>query len=98
MRSKTPTTNSAMIICINRSGIEAIPASNDLLASKPARPAAKEEDRNKISSDIEKEQALITEQLEEMGIETSPDEMTPDVYEAMMYDLVEIETEDENDE
>ena len=33
-----------------------------------------------------------------MGIETSPDEMTPDVYEAMMYDLVEIETEDENDE
>ena len=57
-----------------------------------------EEDRDKISSDIEKEQALITEQLEEMGIETSPDEMTPDVYEAMMYDLVEIETEDENDE
>ena len=51
----------------------------------------------KVSSDIQKEQALIKEQLEEMGIETDPDEITPDVYEAMMYDLIEIEEEDEDD-
>ena len=51
----------------------------------------------KVSSDIQKEQALIKEQLEEMGIETDPDEITPDVYEAMMNDLIEIEEEDEDD-
>ena len=32
-----------------------------------------------------------------MGIETDPDETTPDVYEAIMNDLVEIEEEDEDD-
>ena len=56
-----------------------------------------EEDRFKIDAEIEKEQELIREQLEEMGIETDPDETTPDVYEAIMNDLVEIEEEDEDD-
>ena len=32
-----------------------------------------------------------------MGIETDPDDTTPDVYEALMNDLVEIEEEDEDD-
>ena len=57
-----------------------------------------EEDRFKIDAEIEKEQELIREQLEEMGIETDPDDTTPDVYEALMNDLVEIEEEDEDDE
>lgn len=56
-----------------------------------------EEDRFKIDAEIEKEQELIKEQLEEMGIETDPDDTTPDVYEALMNDLVEIEEEDEDD-
>ena len=56
-----------------------------------------EEDRFKIDAEIEKEQELIKEQLEEMGIETDPEDTTPDVYEALMNDLVEIEEEDEDD-
>lgn len=56
-----------------------------------------EEDRFKVDAEIEREQELIKEQLEEMGIETDPDETTPDVYEAIMNDLVEIEEEDEDD-
>lgn len=32
-----------------------------------------------------------------MGIETDPEETTPDVYEAIMNDLVEIEEEDKDD-
>ena len=56
-----------------------------------------EEDRFKIDAEIEKEQELIKEQLEEMGIETDPDDTTPDVYEALINDLVEIEEEDEDD-
>ena len=57
-----------------------------------------EEDRFKIDAEIEKEQELIKEQLEELGIETDPDETTPDVYDAIMNDLVEIEEEDEDDD
>jgi hypothetical protein len=57
-----------------------------------------EEDRFKIDAEIEKEQELIKEQLEELGIEIDPDETTPDVYEAIMNDLVEIEEEDEDDD
>ena len=47
-------------------------------------------------TEIDKEQELIKEQLEEMGIETDPDETEPDVYEAIMNNLVEIE-EDEDE-
>ena len=57
-----------------------------------------EDDRFKTEDEIEKEQELIREQLEEMGIETDLDEITPDVYEAMIYDLIEIEDEDEDDD
>ena len=56
-----------------------------------------EEDRFKVDAEIEREQELIKEQLEEMGIETDPEETTPDVYEAIMNDLVEIEEEDKDD-
>ena len=55
-----------------------------------------EEDRFKVDAEIEREQELIKEQLEEMGIETDPEETTPDVYEAIMNDLVEIEEEDKD--
>ena len=57
-----------------------------------------EDDRFKTEDEIEKEQELIREQLEEMGIETDLDEITPDVYEAMIYDLIEIEDDDEDDD
>ena len=56
-----------------------------------------EKDRFKIDVEVEKEQELIKEQLEEMGIETDPDETTPDVYEALINDLVEIDEENEDD-
>ena len=63
----------------------------------------KEEDEKQIDeyekvrfTEIDKEQELIKEQLEEMGIETDPDETEPDVYEAIMNNLVEIE-EDEDE-
>ena len=56
-----------------------------------------EKDRFKIDVEVEKEQELIKEQLEEMGIETDPDETTPDVYEALMDDLIEIDEENEDD-
>jgi hypothetical protein len=56
-----------------------------------------EENRFKIDAEVEKEQELIKEQLEEMGIETDPDETTPDVYEALINDLVEIDEENEDD-
>ena len=55
-----------------------------------------EEDRFKIDAEIEKEQELIKEQLEEMGIETDPDDTTPDVYEVLMNDLVEIEEKEDD--
>ena len=45
-------------------------------------------------SEIDKEQELIKEQLEEMGIETDPDEIEPDVYDLIVNNLLEIE-EDE---
>ena len=45
-------------------------------------------------SEIDKEQELIKEQLEEMGIETNPDEIEPDVYDLIVNNLLEIE-EDE---
>ena len=57
-----------------------------------------EDDRFKTEDEIEKEQELIREQLEEMGIETDLDEITPDVYEAMIYDLIEIEDEDDDED
>jgi len=57
-----------------------------------------EDDRFKTEDEIEKEQELIKEQLEEMGIETDLDEITPDVYEAMIYDLIEIEDEDDDED
>ena len=56
-----------------------------------------EENRFKIDAEVEKEQELIKEQLEELGIETDPDETTPDVYEALINDLVEIDEENEDD-
>ena len=45
-------------------------------------------------TEIDKEQELIKEQLEEMGIETNPDEIEPDVYDLIVNNLLEIE-EDE---
>ena len=45
-------------------------------------------------TEIDKEQELIKEQLEEMGIETDPDEIEPDVYDLIVNNLLEIE-EDE---
>ena len=54
-----------------------------------------ERDRFKIDDKIEKEQELIKEQLEEMGIETNPDDYTPDVFEAIIDDLIEIDEEDD---
>jgi hypothetical protein len=59
-----------------------------------------EKDREKISYDIQNDQALIKEQLEEMEIGYEAlnfDGSIPDVYEALMNDLVEIE-ENEDDE
>jgi hypothetical protein len=47
-KSNTPTAHRAIIIWLNKSGIEDIPDSKDLLAIKPAKPAAKEEDKNHI--------------------------------------------------
>jgi hypothetical protein len=47
-KSKTPTINKAIIIWLNNNGIVDIPDSNDLLASNPAKPAAKDEERNQI--------------------------------------------------
>ena len=45
-------------------------------------------------TEIDKEQELIKEQLEEMVIETDPDEIEPDVYDLIVNNLLEIE-EDE---
>ena len=61
----------------------------------------KEEDEKQLDeyekdrfTEIDKEQELIKEQLEEMGIETDPDEIEPDVYDLIVNNLLEIE-EDE---
>jgi hypothetical protein len=43
-----PTAHKAIIIWVNKSGILEIPDSKDLLAKSPAKPAAKEEDKNHI--------------------------------------------------
>ena len=56
------------------------------------------EDRFKINEVISKEEELIREQLEAMGLETNPEDVTPDVYEAIMNNLVEIDDEDEEEE
>jgi hypothetical protein len=45
-------------------------------------------------TEIDKEQELIKEQLEEMGIETDPDEIEPDVYDLIANNLLEIEEEE----
>ena len=44
----TPTTTKARIIWLNKLGILDMPDSNDLLAKSPAKPAARDEDKNHI--------------------------------------------------